>query len=385
MKLVGIISIKLTILLIALLNLNIVLAQNSIFNFTKVDKLVNQAIKDSVFPGATLLISKDGKIIYKNAYGNFTYDKHSTKVKLNTIYDLASLTKMVSTTTSAMICIDKGLFNLSDKVVKYIPQFANNGKENITIRNLLMHNSGLPAYKRFYKFCKNADDVIKDIYKTKLIYKTGSKTVYSDLGMIVLQKVIEKVTGKSLDKFSEEKIFIPLNMNRTMFNPPDSIKKEIAPTEYDDYWRHRQLQGEVHDETASQLNGVSGNAGLFSNVEDLSHFLKMILQKGVYSGKRIIKSSTIKLFTTKQPNSERALGWDIKSPKKSSAGNLFSSKSFGHTGYTGTSFWVDPIKKLFVVFLTNRVYPTRKNRKIIKFRPVLHDEIIRTIYKKGIQ
>ena len=382
MKLIKIISFKFIILLITFLNLNFVLAQNSKFIFLKVDKLIYEAIKDSVFPGAVLLISKEGKTIYKNAYGNFTYDKHSTKVKLNTIYDLASLTKIVSTTTAAMICIDKGLFKLNDKVVKYIPKFANNGKENITIKNLLLHNSGLPAYKRFYKFCSDAEDVINDIYNTKLIYKTGSKTVYSDLGMIVLQKVIEKVTGKTLDKFSEEKIFVPLNMERTMFNPPDSIKKEIAPTEFDNYWRHRQLQGEVHDETASLLNGVSGNAGLFSSVGDLSNFLTMILNNGTYKNKRIIKEETVKLFTTKQPNSERALGWDIKSPQKSSAGNLFSSKSFGHTGYTGTSFWVDPQKKLFVVLLTNRVYPTRENRKIIKFRPVLHDEIIKSIYKK---
>ncbi len=370
---------KILLIIIALLNLTP--AQTSQVKFSNVDKLINNAITDSVFPGAALLISKDGKIIYKNAYGNYKYDKLSPKVKLNTIYDLASLTKIVSTTTAAMICIDNGLFKLNDKVVKYIPIFANNGKENITIKNLLMHNSGLPAYKRFYKFCKNAGDIINDIYNTKLIYKTGSKTVYSDLSMIVLQKVIEKVTHISLDDFSEENIFKPLNMKRTMFNPPDSLKKEIAPTELDDYWRHRQLQGEVHDETASQLNGVSGNAGLFSTMEDLSHYLKMILQKGKYKGKKIIKSSTVKHFTAKQPNSERALGWDIKSPKKSSAGNLFSLKSFGHTGYTGTSFWVDPEKNLFVVFLTNRVYPSRKNRKIIKFRPILHNEIIKALYK----
>jgi len=381
MKLIKKTSFKFIILLITVLNLNFVSAQNSKFNFTKVDKLIHGAIKDSVFPGAVLLISKEGKTIYKNAYGNFTYNKKSSKVTLNTIYDLASLTKVVATTTAAMICIDENLFHLNDKVIKYIPGFDNNGKENITIKNLLMHNSGLPAYKRFYKLYSTADEVIKDIYETKLIYKTGSKTVYSDLSMIVLAKVIEKVTGMPFDKFVKQKILNPLQMKNTFFNPPGSIKYKIAPTEFDNYWRHRQLQGEVHDETASLLNGVSGNAGLFSSVGDLSNFLTMILNNGTYKNRRIIKEETVKLFTTKQPNSKRALGWDIKSPTKSSAGKLFSPRSFGHTGYTGTSMWVDPEKKLFVIFLTNRVYPTRENRKIIKFRPVLHDEIIKSIYE----
>lgn len=381
MKLIKKTSFKFIILLITVLNLNFVSAQNSKFNSTKVDKLIYGAIKDSVFPGAVLLISKEGKTIYKNAYGNFTYNKKSSKVTLNTIYDLASLTKVVATTTAAMICLDENLFHLNDKVIKYIPGFDNNGKENITIKNLLMHNSGLPAYKRFYKLYSTADEVIKDIYETKLIYKTGSKTVYSDLSMIVLAKVIEKVTGMPFDKFVKQKILNPLQMKNTFFNPPGSIKYKIAPTEFDNYWRHRQLQGEVHDETASLLNGVSGNAGLFSSVGDLSNFLTMILNNGTYKNRRIIKEETVKLFTTKQPNSKRALGWDIKSPTKSSAGKLFSPRSFGHTGYTGTSMWLDPEKKLFVIFLTNRVYPTRENRKIIKFRPVLHDEIIKSIYE----
>lgn len=374
-------KLSIKILFAFLLLLNISCGQNKQYDFSGVDKLIFDGIADSVFPGSVLLVAKNNKVIYENAYGNFTYDRLSKKVNIKTIYDLASLTKIVSTTTAAMICIDRGLFNLNDLVVKYIPQFGNKGKENITIRNLLHHNSGLPAYKRFYNFCKNSDDVINDIYNTELIYKTGSKTVYSDLSMIVLQKIIEKVTGESLDEFSKENIFNPLEMNSTMFNPQDSIKQNISPTEFDDYWRHRQLQGEVHDETAALLNGVSGNAGLFSNVEDLSNFLSVILNKGMFKGKRIINEKTVLLFTSKQKNSERALGWDIKSPVKSSAGNLFSPKSYGHTGYTGTSFWVDPQKNLFVIFLTNRVYPTRNNTKIIKFRPKLHNEIIKTFYE----
>ena len=169
-------------------------------------------------------------------------------------------------------------------------------------------------------------------------------------------------------------------MNDTYFNPPDSVKYKIPPTENDNYWRHKLIKGEVHDETASLLGGVSGHAGLFSNVEDIEKFLLMILNKGVYKNKRIINSETVELFTKRQSQeSSRALGWDIKSETGSSAGNLFGKNSFGHTGFTGTSIWVDPDRNLFVVFLTNRVYPSREKNKLLSIRPKLHDAVIRAI------
>ncbi len=357
------------------------------YDFSKVEGIVNDAIKDSAFPGAVVLVEKDGKIIFEKAFGRFTYDKNSSPVKTGTLYDLASVSKVIATTTAAMICIDRKLFKLDDKVSEYIPEFAQNGKGNITIRNLLLHNSGLPAYKRFYKFCKNAGDVLKDIYSTKLNYPTGSQTVYSDLGMIMMGKVIEKVTGMTLDKFAKKEIFIPLGMKNTMYNPPDSLKRRCAPTEVDNYWRHRLIQGEVHDETASMLRGVAGHAGLFSTAEDIAKVLQLLLQKGRFGGKQIIKPGTIKLFIKKQSaeggeESTRALGWDTKSPEGSSAGNLFSDKSYGHTGFTGTSVWTDPARNLFVVFLTNRVYPTRDNNKLLKVRPALHDAVINALGKR---
>lgn len=346
--------------------------------FVDVERLINNSIIDSAFPGAVLLVWKDGKIIFEKPFGRLTYDDSSAQISTNTIFDLASLTKVIATTTAAMICADRNLLHINTKVSEYIPGFAKNGKENVTIKNLLMHNSGLPAFKKFYALYSDPQQVLDDIYASQPFDPPGTKTVYSDLGMITLGKIIEKVTGKSLDVFCNENIFRPLGMSDTYYNPPKVLRYRIAPTEFDDYWRNRLLIGEVHDETASLLKGVSGHAGLFSTVGDISKVLQMLLQKGMYEGKRIIDSSTVKMFLTRQLNG-RGLGWDMKSRTGSSAGSLFSSESYGHTGFTGTSVWTDPVRKLFVVFLTNRVYPTRANNKLIKIRPQLHDDIIRIV------
>ena len=355
-------------------------AQKESVLFNEVDLVIKRAINDRAFPGAEVLIWKDGKIIYEKAYGNYTYDPESQKVYPHTLYDLASLTKVVATTTAAMICYDRGLFNLEDNVVTYIPEFGVNGKEYITIKNLLLHNSGLPAWKNFYGRYLKYDDVRNEIFSGELEYKTGEKTVYSDLGIITLGKIIEKVTGKSLSDFCKDEIFIPLGMKSTFFNPADSVKKLCAPTEIDNYWRMKTLQGEVHDETSAMLNGVAGHAGLFSTANDISKLIAMLMNKGKLEQNQLIKQSTVEMFTKR--NSEvctRALGWDTKSDSGSSAGDYFSKNSFGHTGFTGTSIWADPDRKLFIVFLTNRVYPTRENIKILKVRPQLHNTVIKSL------
>lgn len=349
-------------------------------DFKKAAQFVENAIRDSAFPGASLLVWQNGKTVYESGFGNFIYNENSPKVDTSTVFDLASLTKVIATTTSIMLLIDRKELSLNDKVSKFIPEFAVNGKGDITIRNLLLHNSGLPAFKRLYKNDTNAEEALNDIYRSKLIYKTGSKTVYSDLGFVVLAKVVERISGKRFDKFCNEEIFQPLKMKNTCFNPPDSLKLKIPPTERDNYWRHRLLEGEVHDETASILNGISGNAGLFSNVLDIRNFLSMIMNKGVFEGKRFLSKKIINLFTSKNKYSkERAYGWDLKSKIRSSAGHLFSDDSFGHLGYTGCSIWIDPDRHLFAIFLSNRVYPTRKNLKILKMRPMLHDAIIEAV------
>ena len=350
-------------------------------SFSSVDHIIQKAIKDSAFPGAVLLVAQNGKVLHKKAFGHLTYDPASAPMQTNTLFDLASVTKVIATTTATMLCYDRGLFKLDDKVVKYLPKFGAQGKQNITIRNLLLHNSGFPPFKRFYLTYKTSDEVLADIYNTKLDYPTGTKMVYSDLGIITLGKIIEKVTKKTLDKFCADEIFSPLGMTETFFNPPKEFKSRCAPTENDTYWRHRQLIGEVHDEASSMLGGVAGHAGLFSTVDDMAKLLQMLLQKGMYQGKQFIKSSTVEMFVKRQSGeSSRALGWDTKDGEGfSSAGNLFSLQSYGHTGYTGTSVWTDPTRNLFVILLTNRVYPTRENTKIIRLRPVIHDAVIEAL------
>ncbi len=354
--------------------------------FTKVDDIVNAAIQDSAFPGAVLLAAQNGKIIYQKAFGHYTYDLASGSIALNTMWDMASCTKVTATTTATMMCYDKGLFKLDDKVAKYLPGFGKNGKENVTIRNLLVHDSGLrpdiPSYRIFDSVANKTQGVMNVIYNDTLVYPTGTKMVYSDLNFILMGKIIENVTGQPLDKFCEKNIFKPLGMKSTMFNPPANLIDRIAPTEIDNYWRHRLIRGTVHDETSQLLGGVAGHAGLFATAGDLAKLLQMLLQKGKYNGKQYIKSSTVEMFIKKQSDlSTRALGWDTKSHERSSAGHLFSDISYGHTGFTGTSMWTDPTRKLFVVFLTNRVYPTRNNLKIMRVRPEVHDAVIEAIEK----
>lgn len=354
------------------------------YNFEVIDEIMESAVTDSVFPGAALLFGIDQEILYSKAFGNFTYDKSSPKDQTNSIFDLASVSKVVGTTSAAMILIQEGKLNLDDKVIKFLPQFNNNGKDNITIRNLLLHNSGLPAFKKYYDVYSTAKEVINDIMNLSLENPPGEKYVYSDLGMIVLQKVIEKISGKTLDVFLHENLFSKLGMNQTFYNPSNEVIKNCVPTELDDFYRMRLLQGEVHDERAFLLNGIAGHAGLFSTTEDLSKFVMMYLNHGIYKNEEILDSRLIKDWTTKQSEqSDRGIGWDTRSAENSSSGHFFSMNSFGHTGYTGTSIWVDKETKLFVILLSNRVNPTRNNTKISYFRPIIHDAIYNSVFRFG--
>lgn len=354
-------------------------------DFTNVDQLMLKAISDSVFPGSALAVGTNNKILFSKGFGNFTYDKKSSGVTTKSIFDLASVSKVVGTTSAAMILVEQNKMSLDDKVIKYLPEFNNNGKDKVTVRNLLLHNSGLAPFKKYYDVYSTADEVINDIMNLPLDNPTGEKYVYSDLGIITLQKVIEKTSGKSLDVFLEENLFSKLEMNQTMYNPSNEIKNKCVPTELDDFWRMRLLQGEVHDERAYMLNGVAGHAGLFSTVEDLSKFAMMMLNYGEFENKRIISYEIIDEWTTKQSEqSDRALGWDTKSVEGySSAGKYFSNDSFGHTGYTGTSIWIDKENKLFVILLSNRVHPTRANKKISKFRPIIHNAIFESVFLRN--
>lgn len=350
------------------------------YNFTKVDSLMQYALSEKIFPGAALLVGHRGRVVYRNNFGRNTYEKNSKPIDDKSIFDLASLTKVVGTTSAAMLLYDQNKIDLNEKVGKYLPEFDNNGKDNITIKNLLLHNSGLPAYKPFYKTYKTADEVIDAIMKMELDFERGTKYQYSDLGMIVLQKVIEKITGKGIDEFLKENLFNKLEMKSTFYNPSPKVWYNCVPTEKDNYWRMQLLKGKVHDETAFLLGGVAGHAGIFSTADDLAELMYLYVNDGRVNGEQIFKKETIELFTRRNSEqSSRALGWDTKSDEKSSAGNLFSKNSFGHTGFTGTSIWVDKEKGLFVILLTNRVHPSRDNNKIIQFRPLIHDAIYKAV------
>lgn len=368
-------------------------------DFSGIDNIINSAISEKYFPGAQLIVGNDEGIIYINSYGNYTYEENSKKVTNESIFDLASVTKTIATTSAVMKLFEERKIRLYDLVSEYIPGFDTNGKDNVRIINLLLHNSGLPAWIPFYKTCKDKNDVLNKIRNAELKFDPGTNFLYSDINMVILSEIVEIISGKSLDKYCRENIFGPLNMTNTFFNPPEDKIDLCLPTEYDTYWRMKQLQGEVHDEIASLLNGVSGNAGLFSTANDLYKFMRMLLLEGKYEDERIappypvynelFEKETVERFTekyeTKYYQNTRAFGWDTKQPPignyKSQCGDLISDNCFGHTGYTGTSIWSDKDRKLIIIFLTNRVYPKRGNDGILRLRPVLHDEIIKLFSK----
>ncbi len=338
------------------------------------------AINSKIAPGGVLLVAKNGKIIYHEPFGKSAYGKDSPPVTRETVFDIASLTKVVVTTTLSMILYEIGELDLQEKVSNYYPEFKKSIKDSINIRHLLTHTSGLPGWIPLYKKYKGKDEYIKAISATQLESPPGSKTEYSDLGIILLGSIIEKIHGMPLEKLAQSHIFDPLNMKSTMYNPSKSLKNRIAPTEKDD-WRGYIVHGEVHDENAYAMGGVAAHAGLFSTTGDLAKLCQMLLNGGIYNGKRILNRKTIDLFTARQnviTGSSRAIGWDTPS-HPSSSGYYYSDNSFGHTGFTGTSIWVDRERDLFVILLTNRVYPTRNNRKISELRPTIHNIIMESM------
>ncbi|MBI4535081.1 MAG: serine hydrolase [Ignavibacteriae bacterium] len=349
-------------------------------NLEHIDQIVEAAIGDSAFPAAQVLIAKDGVVAYNKSFGTYSYDPSSGKISARTQFDLASLTKVIATTASVMKLIDQGKLALDDRVSEYVPRFVQGRKSAITIRHLLTHTAGFAPFRRLWTTCKTSAEALDSVYATEPLADPGDTTIYSDIGMIVLGKVVEEAAGISLDEFARREFYEPLGMSSTGFRPAQAMRSQIAPTELDTIWRKRTVHGTVHDENAEILGGVSGHSGLFSNASDLALFMQMIMNGGYYGGVRYLSDSIVHEFTRRQSaSSTRALGWDTKSATSSSAGEQFSSTSFGHTGFTGTSIWADPERNLFVVFLTNRVHPTRANSKIFKIRPVLHDAVIQAL------
>lgn len=345
-----------------------------------VDSLMHASIAERAFPGASVAIGRAGVLTHLDGYGYFTYQKRRG-VTPTSSFDLASLTKPIATTTAAMILHEEGRLDLDAPVARYLPAFAQQGKATVTIRHLLTHTAGLPPYRPFHREgITDRQAVVDAILTTPLAYTPGTDQVYSDFGMITLGLVIEHITGQELATFARERIFEPLGMEDTGFRPAGATDTTVVPTEFDTAFRRRLVQGEVHDETAWILGGTAGHAGLFSTARDLATFAFMLLNEGRIRGEQFLQPETIRLFTTAVATAvapddhTRALGWNTRSREGySSAGAHFGPNSFGHTGFTGTSLWIDPDQQLFVILLTNRVYPTRDNRQISQVRPQLAD------------
>lgn len=325
-----------------------------------IDRVVRRGLSAGGYPGAAVVVGRRGAVALQRGYGRLGWTTGSPVVSPDqTIYDLASLTKVVATTTAAMILYDEGRLDLDEAVATYLPAFSGGPKDHVTVRQLLTHHAGLPAGKQLWRLALTREQARKIVLETPLICNPGSCFVYSDLGADVLGWVIEEIAGQSLDVFLNERLFEPLGMGDTFFNPSLKLQSRIAPTEVSPP-RGYPLKGEVHDENAFALGGVAGHAGLFSTASDLAVFAEMMLNGGVYGGVRIVSDSTVARFTNRTAGT-RALGWDTADGDGGS-GEYLSSRAYGHTGYTGTSIWIDPDRDMFVILLTNRVHAARARR-----------------------
>ena len=372
-------------------------------------KFVNQAykelaksIEEGAGPGAVGLVIKDGKIVARRAVGNaqthlirrdgddIEYVPYSERMLEETVFDLASVTKMVATNTSVMILLERGKIALDDPVVKYIPTFGARAKDKVTIRHLLTHSAGLPSWFPFYQLYINREDVYRAIDEDfALLTPPGEERSYSDLGFMMLGRIVETVSGKRLDQFAAENIFEPLGMNDTGYLPQIQQRLRVAPTEYDPM-RDRVLKGIVHDENTQIMGGVSGHAGLFSTVNDMAVFAQMLLDEGEWNGKRILKKETIQTMLTPQlpgklvRNSvgrRQLLGWwgMDDSASITDIGGLPSQTCFLHTGFTGTAVAIDPEHKTAAILLTNAVHPKREDSNRTAMRMAFYVNIAKAL------
>jgi serine-type D-Ala-D-Ala carboxypeptidase len=348
-----------------------------------------EAVRQHVFPGAAFGVLRHGERPAIETIGGFTYQSDSPRIMPHTIFDMASVTKAMATTSMAMLLWERGQLDLDEPLVRQLPEFAATGpdsaplsefRQNITARMLLAHCSGLPAYAPLYKTCATATEVLKACLYMPLETVPGTHGVYSDIGFIVLGHLLETIAGERLDSFCRREVFAPLGMTSTRYCPPAELKLSIPPTSDAENFRHRVLQGEVHDGNCWRLGGVSGQAGLFSNVADTLRLADCLL----HYGRNILQPETVAKFTTRQDmplSSGWTMGWDTPTPP-SSSGTMFSSHSIGHLGYTGTSLWIDLDKAVAIVLLTNRTYPgedAAASETIKSVRPRFHDALMREL------
>lgn len=361
------------------------------------DSVMSLGLAEGAAPGAALAVGRHGRLVHMRAYGRIAGDANAAAVTDSTRYDLASLTKVVGTTTAAMILEERGLLDLDRPVRDYLPELAAPDKAAITVRNLLAHNGGFRSGAPLWREFRGIGAFLKAMNDQPLAYQPGDSTIYSDWDLIMVGAIVERLAGKPLDQFLQENVWGPLGMRETGFNPlaagplpidgdcttglraDHPLLAHIAVTEMDTVYRRRMIHGVVHDENACALGGVAGHAGLFSSARDLAVFAQMLLNGGEYNGVRILMPTTVARWTAPQGRrASRALGWDTPGPR-SSAGRYFSPRSFGHTGFTGTSIWMDPERGTFVVLLTNRVHPTRRNMRHEPLRRDIADAVQRAI------
>lgn len=349
--------------------------------------LLERAVAERVTPGGVLLVARRGAVALERAAGRLTYEDDAPAVSPSTIYDLASLTKVIATTTLMMRRVESGALHLDGTAASYLPELKGSPVGGATLRDLLAHSSGLPCCTELFRELGEGLDrdeararYLEHIAATDLEVGPRERSIYSDLGVLLLGEILERESGRGLAELVEDEVLDPLGLADTGYLPVDSLRKRIAATEFD-AWRGRLPHGEVHDENTHALGGVAPHAGLFGTARDVAAFAQTMLNGGGYGERRIANANTVTLFTRRAelvPGSSRALGWDTPSDP-SSAGRYLSARSYGHTGFTGTSLWIDPELELIVVLLTNRVHPTRENIAIRRLRPAIHDAVVLAI------
>ncbi len=321
-----------------------------------IDDIVAEGLRDQKMPGAVVLIGFQGRIVYRKAFGQRQLEPTPEPMTLDTVFDLASLTKPIATGTSIMQLIEAGKIGLDDPVAKYLPAFGNHGKEAITIRHLLTHQGGLIADNSMKDFADGHDKAIERLMTLEPLAAPGERLIYSDVGFMVLGELVTAMSGQSLEEYTRTHVFEPLGMRDTMYLPTKIPSDRFAPTEQrDGHW----MRGEVHDPRAFALGGVAGHAGLFSTADDLARFAQALLHGGQLGEARILSPETVHVMTSPQstPGGIRGLGWDKRTGYSSNRGDLLSPTACGHGGFTGTALWFDPQQQLFVIFLSNRVHP----------------------------
>lgn len=346
------------------------------FDAATFDPLVRDGIGRGAFPGAALVVGRADTILFARGYGRLAWRPSASTVTADsTMYDLASLTKVLVTTTVLMILVDRGRVRLDDPVARYVPEFRGGSRDRITVRHLLTHTSGLRATLPLHRDARDSAEAFRMVLAAEPVAPVGARVIYSDLNAILLGEIAVRAAGAPLDRFAAREIFEPLGLRQLMFRPPRSARAHIAPT---GVWRGHDVAGAVNDPNALRLGGVAGHAGAFGTAADVARLAQFMLREGrTTSGRRLVRAATVRLFTTRvvppSPRSEaRALGWQAlpTGESVSSAGTLFGPRSYGHTGWTGTSLWIDPERDLFVVLLTNRAYAPRSRRSFTVLKEV---------------